>query len=85
MVSTPLDIYIETVKSAYPSTPAMMDEMNICILLSRITGRHIMSYEDLVETNMMNIFIYDIPEDKKEFNIETVKRCTTEMELKPYE
>ncbi len=85
MNSNPLDIYIKTVQSVNASTPAMMDEMSIFMLLSRITGYHIMSYEDLIGTNALNIFTYDIPEDKKEFNIETVKRCIMEMELLPYE
>lgn len=80
----PLNIYIETIKSENPSTPAMIDEMSIFTLISSITGQHIMSYEDLIEANMASIFIYDIPEGKKEFNIETVRRCILEIDLMPY-
>ena len=44
-----------------------------------------MSYEELAESNVTNVFTYDIPEDKKEFNIETVRRCITDIDLMPYE
>lgn len=44
-----------------------------------------MSYEELAESNVTNMFTYDIPEDKKEFNIETVRRCITDIDLMPYE
>jgi DNA polymerase III delta prime subunit len=44
-----------------------------------------MSYEDLIESNISYVFTYDIPEDKKEFNIETVRRCIWDIDLMPYE
>jgi DNA polymerase III delta prime subunit len=84
MQVNPLHIYIQTVRSDHPSTPAMMDEMSIFTLLSSITGQHIVSYEDLTEASMTSVFTYDIPEDKKEFNIETVRRCIMDIDLMPY-
>jgi DNA polymerase III delta prime subunit len=84
MDPSPLSIYIETVRSAQSSTPAMMDEMSIFTLVSAMTGQHIVSYEDLTEASVTSIFIYDIPEDKKEFNIETVRRCISDINLMPY-
>ena len=44
-----------------------------------------MSYEELVDANVMNVFIYDIPEDKKEFSIITVRECIRDIDLMPYE
>lgn len=85
MQVNPLHIYIQTVRSDHPSTPAMMDEMSIFTLLSSITGQHMMSYEDLTEASVTSIFTYDIPDDKKEFNIETVRRCIIDIDLMPYE
>jgi DNA polymerase III delta prime subunit len=85
MTVNPLHIYIESVKSDQPSTPAMMAEMSIFTLVSSITGQHIMSYEGLTEASIVSVFVYDIPEDKKEFNIETVRRCITDIDLMPYE
>ena len=82
---SPLDIYIEIVKSGKPSTPAMIDENSIFILLSRITGNHIISYDDLMDARMTNIFIYDIPEDKKEFSIVATRQCVRDIDLMPYE
>ena len=85
MNSAPLDIYIKTVKSESPSTPAMLDEMSIFQLLSQFTGQHIMSYEELIDAHVMNVFIYDIPEDKKEFSITTTRECIRDIDLIPYE
>ena len=85
MNSNPLHIYIETVRSENPSTPAMMSEMSIFTLLSSITGQHIMSYEELIEADVMNVFIYDIPEDKKEFSIITTRQFISDIDLMPYE
>ena len=85
MTPTPLSIYIEWVRSSLASTPAMIGEAGIFSLLSTITGQHIMSYDDLIDASVSNIFVYDIPEDKKEFNIETVRKCIIDIELMPYE
>ena len=85
MIISPLDIYIDTVQSNTSTTPAMMSEKNILTLITKITSEHIMSFEELNAINSTNIFVYDIPEDKKEFNIETVRRCIIDIELKPYE
>ena len=85
MTVNPLNIYIETVKSENSSTPAMMDEMSIFMLISWVTGQHIMSYEELIDANVMNVFVYDIPEDKKEFSITTTRECIRDIDLKPYE
>ena len=63
----------------------MIDQAGIFSLLSALTGDHIMSYDDLIEASVSNIFVYDIPEDKKEFNIETVRKCIIDIELMPYE
>ncbi len=84
MVESHLDRYIASVQSDMSSTPAMIDELSIFLILSRITGEHIISYEDLIEANIPYIFVYDIPEDKKEFNIETVRKCIIDIGLLPY-
>ncbi len=85
MIVSPLNTYIASVRSDTASTPVMMDESSIFVLLSGITGQHLLSYIELAEANITNISIYDIPEDKKEFNIETVRRCIVDIELRPYE
>ncbi len=63
----------------------MMDESSIFLLISTLTKQHIISYEEVSEANIMNVFVYDIPEDKKEFNIETVRQCILDIDLMPYE
>jgi hypothetical protein len=83
MNNTVIDQYILSV-SGESTTPSIMSEANILLFLTKITNHHITSYEDLIEFNITNVSIYDIPEDKKEFNIETVRKCIIDIELKPY-
>jgi hypothetical protein len=85
MIASPLNTYIASIRSSSASTPAIMDESSVFLLLSEITGQHILSYAELIEANISNISLYDIPEDKKEFNIETVRRAIVDIELRPYE
>lgn len=85
MTTKPLDRYITSIAWDTPSTPAMMDESSIFLLISSITKQHIVSYDELIEANITNIFVYDIPEEKKEFNIETVRQCILDIDLMPYE
>lgn len=73
MTIKPLDKYLSSILSENPTTPSMIDEANILRLLSTITGVHLLSYEELIDENRVNIYVYDIPEDRKEFNIETVR------------
>ena len=84
MTIKPLDKYINSILSDNATTPSMIDESNILILLSSITGKQLLSYEELIDENIVNIYLYDIPEDKKEFNIETARRCIIDIELRPY-
>ncbi len=84
MKPSPMSTYIASIASDTASTPVMMDESTIFLLVSGVTGLHLLSYSELIEANISNISLYDIPEDKKEFNIETVRRCIIDIELRPY-
>lgn len=81
---TPLELYMQSINSEEQTTPAMMDEMSIFTTIQTITKEEILSYEELSQANITNIFVYDIPEGKKEFNIETVKKIISDIELRPY-
>lgn len=85
MIPAPLDIYATSILSDKPTTPSMIDESGILSLISSITNQQLLSYDELIDANIMNVSIYDIPEDKKEFNIETVRRCIIDIELRPYQ
>ncbi len=85
MIPSSLDSYISSVLWENSTTPSMMDESSIFLFISRITGNHTLSYEEIIEANISNITIYDIPEDKKEFNVKTVRWCIMDIELKPYQ
>ncbi len=80
-----LETYIQSIQSKNGTTPALIGEDDILEILSIISWNQILWYEDLASIKMSSIFIYDIPEDKKEFNIETARKCITDMELRPYE
>lgn len=83
-MATPLELYIQSINSNIQTTPVMMDESSILILIQSITKEDILSYEELILANITNIFVYDIPEDKKEFNVETVRKFISDIELQPY-
>lgn len=85
MIVSPLSSYVTIAKSPQASTPAMMNEVSVFTFIQGFTGEDILSYEELIAANITNIFVYDIPEDKKEFNIETVRKCINDIELQPYE
>lgn len=78
------DRYIQSIKSHESTTSAMADEMTILAILSWFTGYHLTSYEDIIEIGNSQISLYDIPDDKKEFNIETVRQCIWAINLAPY-
>lgn len=82
---TSLQTYLHGAISEEPTTPVLMDESSIFLFLSGFTKEHILSYEELIEASISQVYTYDIPEDKKEFNIETVRRCIIDIELRPYE
>jgi hypothetical protein len=82
-IMTP-DRYIQSIKSTESTISAMADEMTILQILSWVTGYHLTSYEDIIELGNSQISLYDIPEEKKEFNIETVRQCIAAISLAPY-
>ena len=77
--------YLSSMNEEKWTTPAIISESNIFLLISEYHKKHIISYEELSEENLDNISIYDIPEDRKEFNIETIRKCIVDIELRPYE
>ncbi len=84
-MSTPLlSIYASSIRSTESSTPAMIDEMSLFSLISEITGIHMISYEDIIDASLSYVHIYEIPEDKKEFSIEIVRKCISDIDLMPY-
>lgn len=84
-MSTPLlNIYASSIRSTESTTPAMIDEMSLFSLVSDITGIHMISYEDIIDASLSYIHIYEIPEDKKEFSIEVVRKCISDIDLMPY-
>lgn len=76
--------YISSIKSDNSTTPAIVDYSTIIRILNEIFGKNLENLEDFANSEIQNIFIYDIPEWKKEFNIETTKKFIENIALKPY-
>lgn len=76
--------YISSIKSENSTTPAIVDYNTLIEILNEIFDKNLDNLEDFANSEIQNIFIYDIPEWKKEFNMETAKKFIENIALKPY-
>lgn len=76
--------YISSIKSENSTTPAIVDYDTLIKILNEIFDKNLDNLEDFANSEIQNIFIYDIPEWKKEFNMETTKKFIENIALKPY-
>lgn len=76
--------YISSIKSENSTTPAIVDYDTLIEILNEIFDKNLDNLENFANSEIQNIFIYDIPEWKKEFNMETTKKFIENIALKPY-
>lgn len=76
--------YISSIKSENSTTPAIVDYDTLIKILNEIFDKNLDNLENFANSEIQNIFIYDIPEWKKEFNMETTKKFIENIALKPY-
>lgn len=76
--------YISSIKSENSTTPAIVNYDTLIEILNEIFDKNLDNLEDFANSEIQNIFIYDIPEWKKEFNMETTKKFIENIALKPY-
>lgn len=76
--------YLSSIKSENSTTPTIVDYDTLIEILNEIFDKNLDNLEDFANSEIQNIFIYDIPEWKKEFNMETTKKFIENIALKPY-
>jgi DNA polymerase III, delta subunit len=85
MSSHSIDHYRDTILSGkLPITPVLMSSDDILSILSSTTGFHLTDFEDIRDMNITSVSLYDIPEDKKELDIATIRSMIRDISVKPY-
>lgn len=83
-MKNPYEIYAQLIKTPGSVTPICTSEQ-ICLEIIRLsfddTG---IAWEDIQTGNFENLYIYDIPEEKKQFDIATTRKFITDISIKPY-
>ncbi len=85
MSQNQLTKYIQSIQSDTPTTSASMDENALLYTINTLFNKDISSLDEINNQGLHSVFTYDIPEGKKEFNVETVRKCIADTEMKPYE
>ena len=75
----------KTFKNKELTPPIIIDENGCLDILTRITGKHLTTLDDCRTGEFQNISLYEIPEERKLFDITTVRNCIRDMSLVPYE
>lgn len=65
--------------------PLIIDERGCLEILTEITGHHLTSLDECRTGEIANVYLYDIPEERKMFDITTVRKCIDDLGLIPYE
>ncbi len=78
------DQFIKTFSADVSTPPIIIDENGCLELLTQITGKHLISLDECRGGEFSFISLYEIPEDKKLFDITTVRNCIRDISLKPY-
>lgn len=61
-----------------------MDGEQILEVISRTSQETLLTFDEVISANLTSVTLYDIPEWKKEFNIETARQCIIDISLAPY-
>ena len=76
------DQIIKTFSADLSTPPIIIDENGCLELLTQITGKHLISLDECRGGEFSFISLYEIPEDKKLFDITTVRNCIRDISLK---
>lgn len=83
-MSTNYEKFIKSFENPDGVPPIIIDEIGCIQVLTLITGNHITSLDECRTGEMKNIYLYEIAEDKKLFDIATVRKCISDLSLIPY-
>lgn len=75
--------YLENIKSPNRTTASIMDENTFFDCVNTLYGTQIYSKEDLKDAGLFHIFYYSIADDKKQFDIATVRQATIDITIQP--
>lgn len=79
-----LEYYLSQLQSPTPTIPVIIDELSAFECVSRFSGIHITSFEDIHEMMPTGVYIYEKPEDKKQLWVTEIRRWIDEVSLQPY-
>jgi len=85
MSISPLESYIANIQSEKPTLPAILDRFTARQILSDIVGESLLDIDSIQTGDHPGLFVYDVPEGKKEFSITTVHTIKSDISLAPYE
>lgn len=76
--------YLQSLQSEGGTIPAIMDERTLLEVLSHHFHQEFTDIDALRSSGIHSVFLYEIPEGKKQFDINTVRLCIQDIALKPY-
>jgi hypothetical protein len=80
-----LNQYLSSFKNQNSTIPLIISRDRIYEILESFTGIMPESLEQIQTGEFPQVFFYGIAEEKKHFDIATVRKCIQDMSLKPYE
>lgn len=77
--------YKNQIFSKNPTIPAIMDEYSCLALINEIYEKNFEKISEAKTENLKNFYYFGIEDDKKQFNIKTVREAISLSALAPYE
>lgn len=79
-----LEYYLSQIQSPTPTIPVVIDELSAFECVSRFSGIHITSFEDIYDLMPRDVSIYEKPEDKKQLWVTEIRRWIDDVSIQPY-
>lgn len=75
--------YLENIKNPDATVASIMSEQTFFECINKLYNTHIFSKEDLADAGLFHIFYYSIADDKKQFDITSVRQATIDIATRP--
>jgi DNA polymerase III, delta subunit len=83
-MESPRESYIALMHRESSTPPISMSEDDAVLCISGYLGEMIESLDDCRSGSYPGVFLYEIAEDKKKFDVLTVRRAISDMSIRPY-
>ena len=83
-MKNPYETYVELLKSKWWVTPISVSEEGCIEILRLYFWNPEIWWDDIRTGNFENLYSYDIPEEKKQFDITTTRNFIADISIKPY-